>query len=131
MYLSPAMRKGVWIGILFGLLVGCASMTVVPLGEQKVYSPRTVPDKILVFVEKPETTFVQIALLDYTGKSQSSKSGAIKAIKNKAAQIGADAIILQEIDEKTSVSGYVNQYAGWVNTTKKPVVKAIAIRFLP
>ena len=117
---------------LLALALGCSSTTVIPLGDEKLFSYRTSPEKIRVFAEKPDTTFVQIALMDYSGSEWwwSSKASAIKAVKEKASQLGGDGIILQSIGTETT-GGSVNPQTGWITTYDKPVAKAIIIRFTP
>jgi len=108
--LKPVIASLILVGTL-----GCTSTTVIPIGEGKSYPKRTAPEKVQVFLEKPDTTFTQIALIDYSGYQYQGKSDAIYAIKKKASELGGDAIILQGVGKE-----YEN-----------PVAKAIVIRFIP
>jgi len=105
-------------------------MSTIPLGDEKSYPYRTPPDKIQVFGEKPDTTFIQIKLVDYSGGWFSTKKGALKAVKEKASQLGGDAIILQGFGEKTEV-GSIDPKTGLVSNYDVPFAKAVIIRFVP
>jgi hypothetical protein len=124
------MVKQLIIGLTLIIAFGCTSTTVIPLGEQKPYSKRTTPDKVQVFLEKPDTTFTQIALVDYSGNEYQSKGAAVNALKNKASELGGDAIILQGVS-KVITGGQIDPKFGFVTTYDKPVAKAIVIRFIP
>lgn len=116
--------------LMVGFLLSCASVTVVPIGEEKSYPQRTGPKEIKVFLEKPDTTFIQIAFINYEGSDVQSKSGVINGIKKKASKLGGDAIILGEIGERTA-GAIVDPKSGVVTNYEFPVAKAVVIRFLP
>lgn len=119
------MSKHIVVALTLSVLLGCSSTNVILLGDQKAYPLRTPSQKILVFAEKPETTFVQLALIDCSKKSQKK---AIKIAKEEASKIGADAIILWDIDKEIRGGTLVGNT---VIIKKRTLVKVIAIRFIP
>jgi hypothetical protein len=75
------------------LLSGCASVSVIPLGEQAVRKPSST---VLVFAS-PESVgrkYKEIAQLSFVGGEKHDK--AVKKLIEKAQEMGADAIILGE-----------------------------------
>ncbi|MCI0331315.1 MAG: hypothetical protein L0196_10320 [candidate division Zixibacteria bacterium] len=113
------MGRHIVCGFFLAFFVACASVTVVPLGDGKSYPKRTSPDKVQVLVEKPDTTFIEIALVDYSGTALQGKGAPINGLKEKASKLGGDAIIL---------SGW-GEAEGSLGT--KPVARAVIIRFIP
>jgi len=106
------------------LLVGCSTSGVaIPLGT-KTYPP-TSADSIVILAEPPTRPFVDVALVDGTAATddyftqERTQAAALKAMKEKAAQLGAHAIIITDkgnrpygghLWEKLQISGKAIRY---------------------
>jgi hypothetical protein len=114
------MKRLIFIAAI--LMVGCISTRVTPLGESKKFEPRTPWALIEVYLEKPDKPFVEIALVECEGAALSSGGQALEAIKEKASDLGGDAIVFQPTKRELA-----NTLTGFT-TVKK--TNRVVIRFL-
>ncbi|WP_454831446.1 hypothetical protein [Pseudoxanthomonas wuyuanensis] len=117
------------IAFLLGLLLlvivaGCSTSGVaIPLGN-KTYLP-TSADSVVILAGPPARPFTDVALVDGTAATddyftqERTQAAALKAMKEKAAQLGAHAIIITNKDnrpyggplwEKLQISGKAIRY---------------------
>jgi hypothetical protein len=105
-------------------VVGCSTSGVaIPLGT-KTYPP-TSADAIVILAESPASPFVDVALVDGTAATEEylshelAHAAALQAMKEKAAQLGAHAIIITDRGyrpyggdfwEKLQISGKAIRY---------------------
>jgi hypothetical protein len=92
------MRK--FLGMLLCLLLcGCASFYAVKLDEDKVYPP-TKPADVQILKKAPEQPYIVIGEIRAQGETISVQENMEQRLKEKAADMGGDAIIL-EVKEDT------------------------------
>lgn len=105
-------------------VVGCASGEATRTSATH-YAP-TAPSSVEVLFEKPTRTYEVIGFVSGKGANMSSQSDVFEAMRNEAAKIGADAIIMRsDIEEQTAYTGNPTlPVAAWKQGT------AIAIRWL-
>lgn len=93
--------------LLVGLLMfsGCATQaTFTPLGNAAPTAPMgKSPDEVQLFLaERPQRSFRELGLLTFNaGRGWTSEAEAFQAFRSKAAEIGADAVIL--LDARTEI----------------------------
>lgn len=101
--------KGKWcfISVLsLILLAGCATSHVL-VGEPR---PAITPDKVRVFLSPPSADFEEIALLEASSRGawavsdQGKTAAAIKRLKEEAAKLGANGILLQQTGSTSNVA---------------------------
>jgi hypothetical protein len=118
------MKRITLLLIVLLLIVGCStSGMAIPLGT-KTYPP-TSADSIVILAESPTSPFVDVALVDGTAATEEylsqelAHAAALKAMKEKAAQLGAHAIIITnrgfrpyggDFWEKLQISGKAIRY---------------------
>lgn len=74
------------------ILLGCVRPQMI---VQKHYPP-TPPDSITVFIEEPKDAYETLALISITvDEGQSFVDFALKHMKNSAASVGGDALLIQ------------------------------------
>jgi hypothetical protein len=79
-------------------LAGCAPSTHVLVGQAR---PPITPDQVKIYSHPPATAFEEIAILDASSKSafgtggQKSIDKVIERLKNEAAKLGANGVILE------------------------------------
>ncbi|RUO66976.1 hypothetical protein [Idiomarina ramblicola] len=100
-------------GIL--LLAGCASPTSsVLIGDAR---PEIPVEQVKVYVEKPES-YEEIALIEATSDSswsfgeQAKVEAVLQRLKEEAAKVGANGVLLEKTGEKEGNSVYVGTGAG-------------------
>ena len=112
------MRKTM-ILIMLAMLVGCATPTVIKYGP--TYMARNINDNIDVYsASSPDRPFIEIAKITCSG---SDNDHNMLQIKNRALEMGADAIILLD-EQRTAIVPI-----GWAYTTYKYGLAAIAIKY--
>lgn len=88
------------------LLTGCATSHVL-VGEPR---PAISPDKVKVFLSPPETPFEEIALVEASSRGawavsdQGKTNAAIERLKEEAASLGANGILLRGTGSQSNVS---------------------------
>lgn len=106
------------------LATGCSTSGVaIPLGANTY--PPTSADSVVILAEPPNRPFTDVALVDGTAATddyftqERTQAAALKAIKEKAAQLGAHAIIITDkgsrpyggpLWEKLQISGKAIRY---------------------
>jgi len=83
------------------LTLGC-TRTNAALMDNSVHLARTCPDAVRLYSSpaKVNGAYTEVALLNSTGNSNwTSESGMMKSMRQKAAEVGANGIILDRIDE--------------------------------
>ena len=93
------MKRIAFLFVSLFLLAGCSTSGVaIPLGT-KTYPP-TSADSVVILAEPPTRPFTDVALVDGTAATddyftqERTQAAALKAMKEKAAQLGAHAIII-------------------------------------
>lgn len=120
------------------LLAGCAVVvsfvgcmrTNAALMDTSVHLARTCPDAVKLYLspDKVGTEYTEVALLNSTGNTNwTSESGMVKSMREKAADVGANGIIMGKIDEPSAGAKVAGAALG-VATERKG--KSLAI-FVP
>lgn len=105
-------------------MAGCSTSGVaIPIGS--VSYPATSPDSVMILAEKPSQSHVAIALVDGTAATddyftqERTQAAALKAMREKAAALGAHAIVITNrgnrpyggaLWEKVQLSGTAIRY---------------------
>ena len=92
--MNKEMRKVIFETVLFFLLSSCAAFQSVHYGQE--YSEPTAVSKIQVFSSQPALSYVKLGEVSVFGVTKSNRSYMIGQLKKMAAEMGGDAIILQE-----------------------------------
>jgi hypothetical protein len=105
-----AVREHLFVYLVV-LLSGCASARSVHYARATQYPP-TDPAKIEIYRVEPAEPYERLGEIEYNGMAIASWSGAEKMLREKAAAMGADAVLV--LQRGTFVSGYspgVGSYA--------------------
>jgi hypothetical protein len=115
---SRIMKHNISYGLVFGLallMAGCASpSSSVLIGDAR---PEIPVEQVKVYLEKPDN-YEEIALIEATSDSswsfgeQAKMDAVLKRLKQEAAKVGANGILLQKTGEKEGNSVYVGTGAG-------------------
>ena len=115
---SRIMQQKISYGLVFALMVlmaGCASpSSSVLIGDAR---PEISAEQVKVYLEKP-ANYEEIALIEATSDSswsfgeQAKMDAVLKRLKQEAAKVGANGILLQKTGEKEGNSVYVGTGAG-------------------
>jgi hypothetical protein len=104
-------------------IVGCSTSGVaIPLGTKSY--PLTSADTVVILADSPNRPFVDVALVDGTAATddyftqERTQAAALRAMREKAAQLGAHAIIISNksnrsygrLWEKIQISGKAIRY---------------------
>ena len=118
------MKKSVILVVCFLALAGCTVTSAVKLSEN-TYRPLN-PEQVRVFTteEDVDVPFEKIAIITSEGDS-SQKTALIEKMKKKAAELGANGLILGQFTEATT-GQKVMQALLWTSANNKH--EAIAIR---
>jgi hypothetical protein len=85
------------------MLAGCASMntwgTKVPMGEVKYSSVPT--EHVMILFEPPKKDYLEIGLVSALGGVFSSDGDMFRTMQKKAAELGADAIVVRQGNNST------------------------------
>lgn len=96
-------------------------------------APVYAPTQFVEILESPPTRpYQQIAEIDVAGEPGALRPQVIAQIRTKAQQIGADAVILQDLSRQAPASSRLNPTTGTYETTGGqlvPAFKGIAIKF--
>lgn len=91
--------KLIWLALACLLVGGCSTSGVaIPLGTATYAA--TSPDSVEILAQAPTRPYVDVALVDGTAATddyftqEKTQAAALKAMKEKAAQLGANAIII-------------------------------------
>ena len=121
------MKRIITIVVAGVIASGCIGTRVVPLGEAKKLDPRTAPEKIEVYMTPPQTPFAEIGLVQCDGTELSGAMAALDILKEKASELGGDAIIFQPTRREMTF-GFLSFIAfPWLGSHK--ITQAIVLRF--
>lgn len=110
-------------------LAGCISTNAVKLGEPTQY-PAVRPEEVQVFLREKDVKgeFDKIAIVNAEGNySYANDERMIEAMKKKAAKLGANAIILGEFKDPSTVEKIADAVIG-VGGEKTAKVLAIRLK---
>ena len=93
--------------VLAALLAGCASASHVMISDPR---PPIAVEQVRVYVQPPQTRYVEIALLDastgeFTYGAQNRDTTLMNRLRSEAAKLGANGVLLQERGQVPSGSG--------------------------
>ncbi len=123
-------RRTFPILLVAAALSACVTTHVIPLGTPGRYPPVD-PEQVRVFLKEEDVgaKFERIAAIEAEGDYNSvNTEKMIKAMKKKAARLGADALILGEFKDPSTGARIAHAVFG-VGGERKG--KVIAIRLLP
>lgn len=109
---SCALNQGTLLALLAlsALLVGCADSSAIITGHVR---PATTPEQVQTFLQPPTRKYEVIGLVSASnhnrpGISRQGKTDqALKQLKIKAAELGANGVIIQQTGTETSAAGGV------------------------
>jgi len=111
-------------------LTACVTTNAIKLGTPQVRPP--VPmEEVAVYMNPGSVPgkYEEVALLNSTGDAMwGGEAKMIKSMKKKAGKIGANAIILNDIDEPKAIEKIIGSYLGTITQRKG---KALAIYLVP
>ncbi len=96
--MDHAFRTSVFLFAAVCLLAGCADNSAIITGQVR---PATTPDKVQVYLQPPARKYDTIGLVTASSKGklavsrQKKTDVAMRILKEKAAEIGANGVILQ------------------------------------
>jgi len=112
------------------VLSGCATTSAVML-ESGVSYPAT--QNVQILTQAPTRPFKQIAILEASGPVNTPIPYLLESMKQKAAEIGADAIIPSEYTSTYQQQGFMyNPWLGGYQTIGGgtiPIIRGIAIKY--
>ena len=121
------MKTGILCGLaLLVTIVACVSTNATVL-DPSIKLARTCPDAVRLFTTPARVTspYREVALLHSAGESGwSDEEGMMESMRNKAAEVGANGVILENIDEPSALTKVIGAVAK-TGTTRKG--KALAI----
>lgn len=109
---------------------GCSSTRAIMLENGASYPPTK---HVQILTKAPTRTFKQIAMLEAKGPVNTPITDLLESLKQKAAAIGADAVIPTENTSTQTQPGFV--YYPWVGGYQTigggiiPVVRGFAIKY--
>lgn len=119
------MRK--WLLLLLVFVFGCGpSVKFFPMNEPP---DNVLAEKIEVMSQVPERPYIEIGLIKVRGRSKlaSSPEKMMQLLKERALKVGADAVIISNFGSVAVTSGAVNKDGGYVGTSIKDEITAMAI----
>lgn len=108
-------------------LAGCVSTNVLHLGQPGQYPPVR-PDEVRVYIKEADVKqpFAKIAIITAEGDYQSvDQEKMLKKIRQKAAEAGANAVILEDYTEPSTASKVWNSVLG---TPANRSTRVLAVR---
>ena len=100
-------RVALTYGLILAALTGCVSTRIVIMGQAR---PALSPDRVQVFLQPPKTPYAQIATLTassrgaFTLTSAAKINKVIERLRNEAAKLGANGILLHGVGDQGSGS---------------------------
>jgi len=122
---------GRWFALLaLVLAAACASPQpeVVRTGTQ-VYAPTTDVD---LLERAPTRPYTEIGVIDAPGEPGALRAQVLAQIRDKARQLGADAVILTDLSRRAPTTQQLNPTTGYYETVGGqtiPAFKGIAIKY--
>jgi hypothetical protein len=127
----PTRRHAASLFAALILLSGCTA--VQPGVVRPAGAPVYPPTQYVEILEAPPTRpYQQIADIDVTGEQGTLRPQVIAQIREKAQQIGADAVILQDLSRPAPTTTRLNPTTGTYETIGGqlvPAFKGIAIKY--
>ena len=111
--------------VLSSLLAGCVQAEVVRLSTAGPYGP-VAPSLVAVFRTPPQQPYTEVAMVSVKGWKSISANELLAALKKEAAAIGANAIILETMDEQRVKGATI--VGGFIVLNKNRIARALAIR---
>lgn len=91
------------LALLLALVSACVQTKAVMLNPTAQRFPEISPDSVRIFTSEAELEsleFTRVALIEATGSGEfTSQSGMIEAMRKKAAKLGANGVLLPQINE--------------------------------
>jgi uncharacterized lipoprotein YajG len=123
-------KKNYAMGLLaIVMLAGCISTNAVQLGQPAQYAPVN-PDSVQVFLKEEDVKadFDKVAIINAEGNyTVATDEKMIDAMKKRAAKMGANAIIIGEFKDPSTVEKIADAVVG-VGGTKTGKVLAIRLK---
>lgn len=88
------MRKIICLLLVMTIIVGCAAFKSVHYGEE--YSPATTMEKVEVLSYEPGQKYIKLGEVTVFGVTDSNRFYLLNQLREMAAEMGGDAIVLQE-----------------------------------
>jgi hypothetical protein len=123
------MKKGMLV-LAFLSLSGCVSANVMQLGQPGQYR-QVRPEEVRVYVTEADINvpFEKVAIITAKGDYQTTnEEKMLKKIRQKAAEAGANAVILSEFQEPSTAARVWNSLLG---TSANRTTRVMAIRVNP
>jgi len=120
-----------WVALLAAtLVVACAAPQpeVVRTGAQ-VYAPTTDVD---LLEQAPTRAYTEIGVIDMPGEPGALRAQVLAQIRDKARQLGADAVILTDQSRRAPTTQRLNPTTGYYETVGGqliPAFKGVAIKY--
>ena len=126
----PLLRPGTLMFVA-SLLLACA--TPQPEVIRPAAGPTYPPTQFVDLLESaPTRPYVEIGIIDFPGEQGTLRSQALAQIRSRAQQLGADAVILQDLSRPAPLVSRLNPTTGTYETTGGqlvPAFKGTAIRY--
>ena len=118
-----------------GILVAFCAVVVLGCGPSVKFFPMNDPpdairaEHVEVYSQFPERSYVEVGLIKVRARSKlaSSPEKMMRLLKERAREVGADAIVMTALTGETVVSGSMHEGTGSVFATTKDVIVATAI----
>ncbi|MDP8216875.1 MAG: hypothetical protein P9L98_06155 [Candidatus Kaelpia imicola] len=88
------MKEVFYLFLVLLMLQGCAAYKSIHYGQD--YSPPTDVDDIEIFSFSPEGSYIQLGEVTVFGVTPTNRAHMLKRLKDMAAEMGGDAIIIKE-----------------------------------
>lgn len=112
------------------IIAGCATTSAVMLESGVSYPPT---ENVQILTETPKRAFKQIAMLEARGPVNTPITDLLESMRQKAAAIGADAVIPTENASTQTQPGLMyNPWLGGYQTIGGgtiPVIRGVAIKY--
>ena len=124
------MHRATFTALALVFLQACASTSAVLLDSSTQYPPTT---SVQLLTELPTRPYKRIALLEARGAMNMPMPELLESLKQKAAALGADAVIpTEDASFKQSPGLIYNSWLGGYQTIgggNMPVMRGVAIKF--
>ena len=124
------MIKSFTLLIIILIISSCASTSVVMLDEESSYSPT---ENVELLASPPTQPYKEMAILEARGPINTPLTDLLNSMKQKAAAIGADAVIYtQDASRHQSPGIMYNPVLGGYQTIgggTVPIIRGIAIKY--
>lgn len=122
--------RAVLLLVVAFVLCGCATTSAVMLDSGASYPPTK---NVQILTQAPARPFKQIAMLEATGPVNTPLPDLLESMKQKAAAIGADAVIpTEDASTQQQQALMYNPWLGGYQTVgggTVPVIRGIAIKY--